>query len=161
MKKTILIIAAILSFGYISAQTQDDELKFFQEQYGTTKKAIVENFIGLQGAQATAFNTLYDQYEADRQALGVARIDLIKKYAVNYATLTDPQISELMDQMITLQQKNDKLLVTYYNKIKKSVGVKPAAQFLQIESYFLSIIRTIVLDEIPFIGELEKPSIKK
>jgi len=66
-----------------------------------------------------------------------------------------------MSQMITLQQKNDKLLVTYYNKIKKSVGVKPAAQFLQIESYFLSIIRTIILDEIPFIGELEKPSIKK
>jgi len=79
MKKTILIIAAILSFGYISAQTQNDELKFFQEQYGTTKKAIVENFIGLQGAQATAFNTLYDQYEADRQALGVATSSLIAK----------------------------------------------------------------------------------
>ena len=161
MKKAFLFIVAILAFGYVSAQTQNDEVKFFQDQYGTTKKALVTDFIGLKGAPATTFNTLYDQFETDRKALGLARLDLIKKYAVNYATMTDPEISSLMDQMITLQDKNDDLLVSYYKKIKKSVGVKPAAQFLQIESYFLSIIRTIVLDEIPFIGELDKESIKK
>jgi hypothetical protein len=38
----------------------------------------------------------------------------------------------------------------------KTVGVKPAAQFYQLESYLLSVIRSYIMSNIPFIGELEK-----
>jgi hypothetical protein len=50
----------------------------------------------------------------------------------------------------------DGLIVTYYNKIKKSVGSKQAAQFYQIEGYLLSATRIYILGSIPFIDELEK-----
>jgi hypothetical protein len=33
--------------------------------------------------------------------------------------------------------------------------VKAAAQFVQIEQYLLSSVRAAILEEIPFIGELE------
>jgi hypothetical protein len=57
--------------------------------------------------------------------------------------------------MISLGSKTDKLISTYYSKMKKPAGVKAAAQFFQIESYLLSSIRAAILEEIPFIGELD------
>jgi hypothetical protein len=55
-----------------------------------------------------------------------------------------------------LQGKTDKLIVKYYDKVKKESGVKTAAQFYQLEAYFLSVIRASILNSIPFIGELNQ-----
>ena len=49
----------------------------------------------------------------------------------------------------------DKLIFKYYKKMKKTAGTKPAAQFYQLEYYFLNAIRMDLLDNIPFIGELD------
>ena len=61
-----------------------------------------------------------------------------------------------MMQTMELQKKVDGIITTYYDKIKKSVGLKEAGQFYQIESYLLSATRIYILGNIPFIGELEK-----
>jgi hypothetical protein len=50
----------------------------------------------------------------------------------------------------------DKLLDKYYKKIKKASVSKVAAQFFQLESYFLSEIRSAIMQEIPYIGEFDK-----
>ena len=50
----------------------------------------------------------------------------------------------------------DKIIQKYYKSIKKSCGIKPAAQFFQIEAYFQSAIRKTIFENIPLIGELEK-----
>jgi len=41
----------------------------------------------------------------------------------------------------------------YYKKIRKSSGLKVAAQFFQVESYILLQTRNAIFEEIPFIGE--------
>jgi hypothetical protein len=156
MKKTILLIASFLVIGFVQAQSNIEEVQMFQSLFGAEKKAIVAEFIKLQSPAKETFWGLYDQYEADRKALGLTRIDLLKKYADNYATLDDVKINEIMKEMITLAGKNDKLIVTYYNKINKAVGAKPAAQFYQLEGYFLSSLRAAILEQIPFIGELDE-----
>jgi hypothetical protein len=46
-------------------------------------------------------------------------------------------------------------------KLKSQVGVKEAAQFYQLESYFLSLIRMHILDAIPFIDTLHQTEAKK
>ena len=60
-----------------------------------------------------------------------------------------------MKESMELQKNVDGLIVKYYDKIKKSVGVKQAAQFYQLEGYLLSATRIFILGNIPFIGELE------
>jgi hypothetical protein len=60
-----------------------------------------------------------------------------------------------MQDMMALGLANDKLQKTYYGKMKKSSGVKAAAQFLQIEAYLLSAVRATIMENIPFIGELD------
>jgi hypothetical protein len=155
MKKTILLTVSLFVIGFVQAQSNIEEVQMFQAKFGAEKKAVVAEFIKLQSPAKETFWGLYDQYEKERKDLGLGRVDLLKKYADNYTTLDDVKTNEIMKEMITLAGKNDKLILTYYNKINKAVGAKPAAQFYQIEGYFLSAIRVAILDEIPFIGELD------
>lgn len=83
------------------------------------------------------------------------RINLLGDYAENYGTLDDAKIDAMVKEMNDLGLKNDKLISSYYGKMKKPAGIKAAAQFTQIEYYLLSTIRAEILEEIPFIGELD------
>jgi len=155
MKKSILLIASFLVMGFAQAQSNIEEVQMFQSLFGAEKKAVVAEFIKLQSPAKETFWGLYDQFETERKDLGLARFDILGQYAANYATLDDLKTNEIMKEIIDLQKKNDKLLLTYYGKINKAVGAKPAAQFYQLESYFLSVIRATILESVPFIGELD------
>lgn len=43
--------------------------------------------------------------------------------------------------------------VKYYGKMKKDLGAKTAAHFLQLDDYIQTAIKFEILDELPFIGE--------
>jgi hypothetical protein len=139
----------------LSAQSNTEEIELFQSIFGMEKKAIVSEFLQFDDSAYETFWGIYDAYETDRKELGKNRINLLKNYAENYDQLTDQKIDELMADMIRQKSNLDKLVNKYYKKIKKSVGSKPAAQFLQIENYFLSAVRLSIFESIPFIGELD------
>jgi hypothetical protein len=120
------------------------------------KKALASEFIKLEGAAKDAFWKAYDEYETKRKDLAQKRLALLDKYTSNYASLNDESTDGIVNEMIALQGQTDKLIVTYYKKIKKESGVKPAAQFYQLEGYVLSKIRVEIMENIPVIGELDK-----
>lgn len=154
MKKLFVIAALFISTAGF-AQSNKEDVDFIQSIYGKEKKAIVAEFIKLEGAQKDAFWKLYDEYEVQRKELGKKRIALLERYANSYMTLSDAETDKLMQDMMALGLANDKLQKTYYGKMKKVSGVKAAAQFLQIEAYLLSAVRATILENIPFIGELD------
>lgn len=153
--KHLLFIAALFisSIGFAQSNTEDVDL--IQSLYGMEKKAIVAEFIMLDGTQKDAFWNLYDEYEMKRKAYGKERVELLQKYAYNYNSLDDATTDALIKEMNSLGAKTDKLISTYYGKMKKPAGVKAAAQFVQIEAYLLSVVRASILENIPFIGELD------
>ena len=153
--KNLLLFAALFFSVSGFAQSAKEEVDMIQSLYGMEKKEIVADFIKLEGEQKTAFWKLYDAYEVQRKELGKERIGLLEMYAENYGKLDDAKTDEIIKKMNSLTVKNDKLIATYYGKMKKPVGVKAAAQFTQIEYYLLSTIRAEILEEIPFIGELD------
>lgn len=155
MKRTLLTLA-LTAFGLSAiCQSNKEEVDLVQSAFGMEKKAMVEEFIKLDGPQKDAFWTTYDEYETKRKELGKKRIDLLNKYAENYATLDDTSTDQIVKEMINLQGQNDKLIATYYNKLKKESGVKAAAQFYQFENYILSKIRSEIMEGIPLIGEFD------
>ena len=154
MKKMLILLSICLSTA-VFAQSNKEDVDFIQSIYGKEKKTIVADFIKLEDAQKDAFWKLYDQYETERKALGKKRIALLEKYAAGYGTMDDASISQNIKETAALGMQTDKLIQTYYKKIEKAVGAKPAAQFFQIEVYLLSAIRAAILESIPFIGELD------
>ena len=113
------------------------------------------DFIKLEGAQKEAFWKLYDEYETKRKELGKKRVALLEKYAASYSSMNDATATEITKETIKLGAETDKLIATYHKKMEKASGAKAAAQFYQIEAYFLSVIRASILESIPFIGELD------
>ncbi|MFM8914408.1 MAG: hypothetical protein ACKOE6_16045 [Flammeovirgaceae bacterium] len=154
MKKLFLIVALCISASAF-AQSNKEDVDLIQSIFGKEKKAIVSDFIKLEGAQKDAFWTLYDEYETKRKELGQKRIALLEKYAASYSTIDDATASQIVKETIALGAANDKLIASYHKKMEKAAGAKAAAQFYQIEVYFLSEIRAAILENIPFIGQLD------
>ena len=83
------------------------------------------------------------------------RIELITKYADEYNTITAEQIDELVGESFANRASLEKLHKSYYNKFKKAVGPKRAAQFVQYERFVDNAINTELNNNLPLIGELD------
>jgi hypothetical protein len=158
MKKNYLSFLGVLFISLlfsqtINAQTNKEETDFFQSIFGMEKKAIVAEFLGIDSADP--FWVLYDEYETKRKELGKERLEVLTFYVESYNTLTNDQYDLTIANMIALRKKTDKLMDQYYKKIKKASGSKVAAQFFQLEGYFLTQIRAAIFEEIPYIGEFD------
>jgi hypothetical protein len=151
MKKYILIIAVLFSASFAFAQSNKEEVDMLQAAFGMDKKAVIAEFVKPSEAQKDAFWKLYDEYEVQRKDLGKLRISLLEQYAKQYETMTAEQADAWTKKVMDLQKKTDKLISSYYNKIKAKSDGLVATQFYQIENYILAVIRAKVLDEIPFV----------
>ncbi len=148
----VTVFTAILFGQTINAQSYKEEIEMFQSIFGMEKKALVADFIKID--EANPFWAIYDEYETKRKALGQKRLAALADYADNYDSMTDAGYDNTIKTMIELRKQNDKLLDTYYKKVKKASGSKIAGQFFQLEAYVQSEIRSTVMSSIPFIGEL-------
>jgi hypothetical protein len=151
MKKITLLFVAIFLSSFAFSQSNKEEIDLLQAAYGMEKKAIVAEFVQLTDAQKDAFWTLYDEYETKRKDLGKERIDLLVQYAEQYMTMTSDQADEWTKKVMELQNKTDKLIATYYDKVKGVSDGVVATQFYQIENYILSMIRMQLLQDVPFL----------
>jgi len=157
MKKiTTFIIAFILTPVALFAQTENTDIDFFKSIFGVEKVTIIKDFIDVAPEKKEAFWEIYNEYETERKELREDRIELITEYAENYTSLSDDKMDDLCKESFKQKKKNAKLREKYYKKLRKAGGSRAAAQFLQVENYFLSLSRTAVFENIPFIGELDK-----
>lgn len=99
------------------------------------------------------FWTIYGSFETDRTTLGNERIDLLKMYVEKYQTMTNEDADTFMKKWLALDKKEDKLRTKYYAKMKKELGSKTSAHFLQLDDYIQTAIKFEILDELPFIAE--------
>jgi hypothetical protein len=155
--KKITLLLAVMAISILSySQSNKEEVDLMQAAFGMEKKAVVANFVHPTDLQKEAFWQLYDEYEVARKENGKKRIELLNQYAMQYNTMTDEQADLWMKDVLKLSAATDKLIVTYYNKIKKVTSPIVATQFYQIEGYIITSIRMEILEGVPFLGEVKK-----
>ncbi len=161
MKKVCLIfIMALASFSSYAQSTFKEDVDVLQSVYGKTKSDLVKQYMNLSDSQSAAFTKVFDNYETERKALGQTKFKLINDYAANYETLTDAKADELAKGTLKNHIDYEKLYSKTYNQAKKAIGAINAAKFIQLEVYLQTIIRSEILESIPFIGELDKSKIQ-
>ena len=157
MRKTKTFLLACLIFPLtLLAQQNADQTNYFKAIFGVEKLTLVKDFIKVDSENNKEFWDTYAEYETSRKELQAERIDLITDYAENYTDLSDEKIEELCKRSIKQAKNNSKNIEKYFKKLKRIAGPRPAAQFLQIENYFLSVSKTAFSENIPFIGELDR-----
>jgi len=151
MKKYLLILVAAFFTSSVFAQSSTEEVDLMQAAFGMAKKDIVSAFVQPSASESDAFWAVYDQYETARKELGKERIVLLEQYAKQYENMTSEQADAWTTKALALQKKTDKLIATYYKKVKAASDGLVATQFYQVESYILTGVRMELLDGIPFV----------
>jgi hypothetical protein len=151
MKKLLFIFTALILAGIANAQSNKEEIDLIQSVFGMEKKALVADFMSLDGSKADAFWKLYDEYEIKRKDLAKKRIDLMEQYANNYNGMPAEVADKWMADVIKLGTSTDKLLADYYKKVKKVTDPVTALKFWHVESYILNSIRQTISSELPFV----------
>ena len=156
MKTLSALIVIVISAHGVSGQDSQDELQMIKSLFGNDKDVIVKEFVKAEGDNYTKFWKLYTSFEEERKQIGQRKFSVLNNYVKSYNTLPEAELNEIMNEIIKLSASQDKLIASYYNKIKKSCGVAIAAQFYQIEWYLLTEIRTAILENIPVFSEMFK-----
>ncbi len=150
MKKILIIL--LTSITTLPIWAQNTAVDHIQSMYGMEKRSIVSKFLTLDKEQADLFWPIYDEYEVRRKELGKIRVDLLSQFENLNSELTDEKADELFKAISKLSKNNDKLIETYYKKVRKALGGVRAAQFYQIESYLLTAQRFAIQDNLPVVG---------
>lgn len=155
MKKTLFSLAILLALpAMLMAQMDTEEFGFYQTIFGSEKKVIMASFIELEGEAKDAFWELYDEYEEQRMELGKKRLQMLEDYAGKYGSMDDAQSDATITSFMKQQKEVNKLVDSYYKKIRKATDASSAAQFYHLELFFLAAIRVHILESMPVIGEL-------
>jgi hypothetical protein len=154
--KKILLFGVMMTFMIIQvkAQASDPEMDYIKKTYSKDKRTIVDEYMSLNVQDGGKFWPVYADYEANREKLATARINLINQYVSGYDSLTP----EITDKLIKASFENtislDKLNADYYDKMKKAVGAVNAAKYMQLEIYLQTMWKAVVQSNIPLIGQL-------
>jgi len=148
MKKLSSLFIAILFVTLGFSQTYQDDLELIQSLYGMEKKEVVDAFVELDPNEEGAFWELYAEYETKRKDLGKKKYEILWNYVNDYGTIRAADAEMIMNEILPLRTDTDKLIRTYYKKIKSKTDAVVALQFYQIENYLDALIRSELLEEL-------------
>lgn len=154
MKRITFTLCILISGFSSNAQTSDD-INLIQSLWGMEKRAIVEEYMNFSAEEQSPFWAEYDVYETSRKELAKERIAIISEYVENFESLSDEKATELMNKVIANNIALQKLAKKTFKKLSKSISPVKAAQFIQLENYFITTIQMYLQENLPFIGELE------
>lgn len=156
MRFLVAFIFLWMSASVGFAQLHNEESELFLSIFGRPKKEIVTQFVKVGNDQNLQFQKLYDEYELKRKQLGQKRYAVLSQYVKNYSQLSEAETNEIIEDIIALTTSQDKLISSYYRKLKKNMGTYVAAQFYQIEWYLQSEMKANILENIPIISDLDR-----
>jgi hypothetical protein len=160
MKKFSIVLGCLmllLPALKLSAQNnEDEELQLIRDQWGVDKKQLIMDYMKFSDAESKKFWPVYDAFMKEQRTLVDARIKVIKDYAANYSKLTNAKATELTNKIIDNDMAISRLLKSYYPKFSTAITPLRASQYMQVEYYLGTQIKSMIQDEIPFVGDLDK-----
>jgi hypothetical protein len=145
----------LMSFS-VFAQSNKEDIDIIQSEFGKEKKDIVNQYMQVNAQKSDAFWKLYDEYEDKRKAIGRERLHLIEQYANSMDSLSDSKAKQISISTLANDAKYTSLYQSYYSRFSNIIGGKDAAKLFQLELYLQTITKLYIMDQIPFIGELDK-----
>ena len=126
MKKT-LIIFVILIFPVIWLSAQNPNL----EKLNSYKIGFFTKKLNLTSAEAEKFWPVYNEYQKQKNQIQQERISLIRNFNQNESNLSDSQMTEIGDKLVSSIVQESSLAVSFHKKLKE---VLPPEKVIQVLS---------------------------
>lgn len=123
-KKTICSILTVLFFTMnIAAQNAN------LEKLNAYKIGFLTKRLNLTSKEAEKFWPVYNKYQDDRSRIQVERQEINRNFNQNELNMTDREMTEAADMLISLEVREAALTQEFHNKIK---GVLPPVKVIRL-----------------------------
>jgi hypothetical protein len=168
LRKNIAVLLSVISVLFIftsianaqqeakdpkvsAQQVLDDAVQLMRQDIRSQRKQLVAANMPLTDTEATKFWPVYDRYIAEMTKLGDTRLALVKEYAQNYDTLTDPQADSLLKRALANDDAVTKLRQQWIPEFQKVISPKKSAMFMQIDRRIGMMLDLKLASEIPLV----------
>lgn len=153
-----LLVGAALA-SVLPAMAADPMAKQLEQQIDAMRgdvmdrrESALKTLIPLDGEQATAFWPLKAQYDEELRTNGKAREALLREYAKVHKAITPEQAKDLGARSLKLDEDRNALRRKYFDLMSEKVSPVAAAQFLQLERQFETMMDFKVQSIVPLAG---------
>ena len=131
MKKTIIIfVIMIFPATWLSAQNPNlEKLNSYKIGFFTKK-------LNLTSAEAEKFWPVYNEYQKQKNQIQQERISLIRNFNQNESNLSDSQMTEIGDKLISYIVQESTLAASFHKKLKEVLPPEKVIRFYQAENQF-------------------------
>lgn len=152
---TLMLCTFSLSgFAQLTQEDADAETDAVLTLLGIQKKEAISKLVFIESKDSVAFWKLYNEFLAANKKNAKVRIQLYEQTATSYDNLLASTADSLAGHFFKQRLEQEKLLETYYSKIKTATNPILAFQFYQAEVYLLTALRAQIYQQIPTYGEL-------
>jgi hypothetical protein len=146
-----LFVVSLVGVQAFAQQSIESTIELIRSDLKTEKKAIIEKVMQFTEKEATQFWPFYREYNLELSKLGDKRIAILKDYAANYEKVDDKKAEELVKKSFGVMKDRNDLMLSYYKKAAKFLGLKRAAQWIQAENQMLVLIDAKLASETPLL----------
>ena len=129
----------------------EKDLALLRKDLRPEKKKIIALNVPLTADEATKFWPVYDEYAAAMSKHYDAFYGIIKEYAANQKTLTDPQAMDMLKRWSAIQVELAQTRQKHIGVIEKVLPGRKAAHFFQIDRRLYGLMDLQIASEVPLV----------
>ncbi len=148
MKYFALLLMLVCS---AAAFSQEGYLELFRRDMKADKLKLMIAAMDMPAPASTKFWPIYKAYDEELSKLGDRIIANLKDFAAHEMQMTDDKADELMNNAFKNREARLDLLKKYYKKVKKELGARVAARFVQAEMEVLTLVDAKMNDAVPLV----------
>lgn len=137
MKAFLSILACcilLLSGPHLMAQTGE------QADVESIRIAFLTKRLALTPDEAKVFWPVYNQYQSEIWELKKAQREEVKDARQNFDLLSDSEVEQLVDDMVSLKQQETQIFLRYHEEFKKVLPIRKVAKLYRSEQEFTRML---------------------
>lgn len=161
---TLIVAALLLGLACPPAQAApaaapaEAEMQTLANTIRANRRALVSVNLNLSSEEAARFWPLYDQYQAEINAIGDKVVALVDDYIANFRTISDDKAVALMTDYLAAEAERLKVRQAYLPKFLEVLPGRTVARFYQIENKMDAVVRYDLAATIPVVEEGNAPA---
>jgi len=157
--KTLTSVLVLIFFSVSISQIksfESDYVEMLKKDIQENSRQIVADNLTLTEEQAKIFWPLYDEYDAAYDKMVDERVDLIKKFMMNYYGMDEETGKALITKTMDLKQKGIDVQKEYINKMMEVLPISVVGKFFQLDNRITAIIDIARMANLPLLREEEQ-----
>lgn len=130
----------------------EDHLKLVRGELVQRRESALRTLIKVDESQAKVFWPLKEQYDTELKGLAESRQALLREYAKAHKSLTPEVAKDLGTRSLKLDEDRNNLRKKFFDLMSQKVSVIAAAQFMQLERQYETMMDLKVQSVVPLAG---------